>query len=135
MVLFFPRVSLLMSLRMLRWSRAHSETMLTLSVRTVSTKKRQASLTTYHTGEHDDSECLDALYCVQMMGQTPESLESSFLAASGESSQPISVVSKNGESHADSTSVTTTPKSSITLHTQVSPGGNWNKLLLRDKDN
>ena len=57
------------------------------------------------------------------MGQTPESLEPSFLAASGESSRPISVVSENGESHTDSTSVTTTPKSSITLHTQVSPGG------------
>ena len=49
---------------MLHCSREHSETTLILSVCTVSTMKRHASLTTHHIGEHDDSECLDVLYRV-----------------------------------------------------------------------
>lgn len=76
------------------------------------------------TGEHDDSECLDVLYRVQMMGQTPESPGPSSVI----SSSTLSVVSEHGESHTESTSVPTTPtgldsKSSITLDTQVSAGG------------
>jgi ABC-type multidrug transport system fused ATPase/permease subunit len=83
-----------------------------------------ANQLTRRTGEHDDSECLDVLYRVQMMGQTPESPGPSSVI----SSSALSVVSEPGESHTDSTSVPTMPtgldsKSSITLDTQVSAGG------------
>jgi len=75
-------------------------------------------------GEHEDSECLDVLRRVQMIGQTPVSSGPSSLMPS----RSASVMGRSGEDHDDSPSIAATPtgidsKTTVTLDTQVSPGG------------
>jgi len=79
-------------------------------------------------GEHEDSECLDVLQRVQMIGQTPVSSAPSSLMPSGQVSRSASVMGRNGEDHDDSPLAASTPtgvdsRIAITLDTQVSPGG------------
>ncbi|GBE87310.1 ATP-dependent bile acid permease [Sparassis crispa] len=71
-------------------------------------------------GEHEDSECLDVLYRVQML--TDSQLESQ--KSSREPSRPASILEREGTIASVSTSATETEgKTVITLDTQVSAGG------------
>ncbi|KAK2461323.1 hypothetical protein APHAL10511_006850 [Amanita phalloides] len=78
-------------------------------------------------GEHEDSECLDVLHRVQMMGQTPMSSGPSSVISSRQVSRPVSPTGDISED-TSSFSVSTTPseidsRTTITLDTRVSPGG------------
>ncbi|KAF8626899.1 hypothetical protein AX15_004637 [Amanita polypyramis BW_CC] len=79
-------------------------------------------------GEHEDSECLDVLHRVQLMGQTPGPSGDPSTVPSRETSRPASIVDHHGDDTGESLSIATTPtevdiKTSVSLGTQVSPGG------------
>ncbi|KAK7677231.1 hypothetical protein QCA50_019825 [Cerrena zonata] len=79
--------------------------------------------------EHDDSECLDVLYRVQMLTETQLNSQRTSQLPSREPSRPGSIhegVAPSAPSIASTSSPTATEiesKTTITLDTQVSPGG------------
>ncbi|EMD39008.1 hypothetical protein CERSUDRAFT_104287 [Gelatoporia subvermispora B] len=70
-------------------------------------------------GEHDDSECWDVLYRVQMI--TDSQLASQ--RTSREPSRPASIHERETIASISTTATESDPKTTITLDTQVSPGG------------
>ncbi|PFH45643.1 hypothetical protein AMATHDRAFT_44023 [Amanita thiersii Skay4041] len=80
-------------------------------------------------GEHEDSECLDVLYRVQMISKTTmTSRQATAAAPSRATSRPTSILDAYAEGAAETNSMTTTAadsesKTKITLDTQVSAGG------------
>lgn len=79
-----------------------------------------------YTGEHDDSECLDVLYRVQMLTEGQVASQ----RTSREPSRPASIKGAEREgsvagsvSTSSPTATDTDSKTTITLDTQVSPGG------------
>ncbi|KAH8825097.1 multidrug resistance-associated ABC transporter [Flagelloscypha sp. PMI_526] len=74
-------------------------------------------------GEHEDSECLDVLYRVQMITGTPGPSRDQSRIHSREPSRPSSPLSVEREGTIDSVSTEVDPKTTISLSTQVSAGG------------
>ncbi|PFH45713.1 hypothetical protein AMATHDRAFT_158119 [Amanita thiersii Skay4041] len=79
-------------------------------------------------GEHEDSDCLDVLYRVQMINHSAMTSRQASAAPSRTSSRPASILGSDSRGSPDTNSMTTTAtdseiKTKITLDTQVSAGG------------
>ncbi len=83
-------------------------------------------MTEYNVGEHDDAECMEALYRVQMISQSQYPSRRTSRAPSELSTPATSRPASIHEDTTDSVSATSTDvdaKTTVSLDTKVSPGG------------